>query len=45
MKKWYCKDCRCNLEDHEVTFFEKCDYCGEDVELIEPKETNKNDNL
>lgn len=44
-RNWYCKDCRCNLDDDEVTFFEKCTYCLNDVESIEPKEKINNDNL
>lgn len=31
---WRCKTCGV-LEPKEVTYFEKCDYCGEDVEDVD----------
>lgn len=32
---WWCPNCNCERAPYHVTFEEKCDYCGADVEWIE----------
>lgn len=35
MSHWYCPNCKTPLRGNQVTYYEKCEDCGTDVEWIE----------